>query len=358
MDPTSPLVAVGHPYDALPDATLIVDTHGRVDYANPAAARLLGRPVGELTGALLGEGLRLADGDGRDWWSCTAGLRALPGVTRITEVEVRAGEGSPLHLTAGFTRSNGSVTQAVVCLRDAGARERAERDHAELVSTVAHELRSPLTSVKGFTATLLAKWERFSDEQKKVMLATVNADADRVTRLLSELLDVSRIDAGRLELRLQVVDLAAAVRRCVAGRIAAGDSPGRFTLDLWPAGVDLWLDADKVDQILGNLVENALRHGAGEVRIAIRPAGEFAGGGVVLTVADQGEGVPPELRNRIFTRFFRGRARRGGTGLGLYIVKGLVEAHGGRVGIEDAPGGGALFTVALPAGRAPYDAAD
>ena len=87
-----------------------------------------------------------------------------------------------------------------------------ERSRAELISTVAHELRSPLTSVKGFTATLLAKWDRFTDDQKRLMLETVDADADRVTRLITELLDISRIDSGRLEVRRQPVDIAAAVR--------------------------------------------------------------------------------------------------------------------------------------------------
>ena len=237
----------------------------------------------------------------------------------------------------------------VICLRDNRARERTDRSRADLVSTVAHELRSPLTSVKGFTATLLAKWDRFNDEQKKLMLETVNADADRVTRLLTELLDVSRIDAGRLEMRKQVVDLPAAVRKAVAGRVAGGDPEDRFVLHVEGELPEMWADPDKVDQVVGNLVENALRHGAGTVTVIVGPVP----GGAEVVVEDQGEGIPPETAARVFTRFWRGNRGRG-TGLGLYIVKGLVEAHGGHVEVGEAASGGARFRFVLPAGTAPY----
>ena len=112
----------------------------------------------------------------------------------------------------------------MISLRGAEPRARLERSRADLVSTVAHELRSPLTSVKGFTATLLAKWYRFTDDQKRVMLETVNADADRVTRLITDLLDVSRIESGRLEVHRQWVDIPARARKIIAGRVAAGDA--------------------------------------------------------------------------------------------------------------------------------------
>ena len=160
----------------------------------------------------------------------------------------------------------------MISLRGAQQRERLERSRAELVSTVAHELRSPLTSVKGFTATLLNKWGRFTDDQKRVMLETVNADADRVTRLITELLDVSRIESGRMEVHRQLVDVPDRARKIIAGRVAAGDAEDRFRLEVLEGLPETWLDADKIDQILGNLVENAVRHGAGIVTIVVEPS--------------------------------------------------------------------------------------
>jgi signal transduction histidine kinase len=230
-------------------------------------------------------------------------------------------------------------------MRDTAARSRYERSGTELVAVVAHELRSPLTSVKGFTATLLAKWERFTDAQKIHMLRTVEADADRLTRLITDLLDVSRIETGRLELRKQVVELPDIVRRDVAGRVAAGEPADRFVLALDAMLPEIWADPDKVAQVVGNLVENALRHGSGRVTITVMAHDD----GVLLEVVDEGEGIAGEALPRIFTKFWHD-ARRGGSGLGLFIAKGIVDAHGGRIEADRAPGGGAAVRVSLPAG--------
>lgn len=336
-------------YDDLPDGVVIADEAGSVVVVNQSAARLLRRTADDALGNDYRDVLPLRDSAGRDWWAATTPYCGL--TSRIRQPERRltlvGRVDCDLLVTARYVRDpvTRATTRLVVALRDTAGRDRHERERADLVSTVAHELRSPLTSVKGFTATLLGKWERFTDEQKKHMLTTVNADADRVTRLLSELLDVARIDAGRLELRRQVVDVVAAVRRLFGGRIAAGEPEDRFALVCMDELPEMWLDPDKLDEILGNLVENAVRHGAGTVTVTVTGVDT----GAVVAVADEGEGIPEDCRSQVFTKFWRAKTH-GGTGLGLYIARGLVEAHGGTIEVGNGRAGGAEFRFTLPAG--------
>ncbi len=341
-------------YDDLPDGVLVADASGAVLLVNPAAERILATTADAVVGRDLREVLPLVDEQNADWWQCTDPFGGLDTRTRQPERRLQVSKGPlvgrELLVTASYVRDETRALQrVVVAVRDNRARERTDRSRADLVSTVAHELRSPLTSVKGFTATLLAKWDRFNDEQKQLMLQTVNSDADRVTRLLTELLDVSRIDAGRLEMRKQVVDIPKAVRKSVAGQVAGGEPEHRFVVVVEGELPEVWADPDKIDQVVGNLVENALRHGEGTVTITVVPFDT----GVEVLVEDEGEGIPPETAARVFTRFWRGNRGRG-TGLGLYIVKGLVEAHGGTVEVGRAASGGARFRFWLPAGSPPY----
>ena len=276
----------------------------------------------------------LQDNDGRSWWTCTdpwGGLAIRTGHRERLLIVPSRGE---VLVTARYVRPGRSqpVSSVIVAIRDAEARRRAEANSAALISTVAHELRSPLTSVKGFSSTLLRRWDRFTDDQKRLMLQTIEADADRVTRLITELLDISRIDAGRLQVRKQPVDVPGVIDRHIERFVASGHERERFHLD--DPGADLpetWADPDRLDQILANLIENAVRHGEGTVSLEVmatrspaptRPSS--------VTVGDEGEGISPEHYPLVFTRFWHG-SRRGGTGLGLYVVRGLVEAHGGQI---------------------------
>ncbi len=343
--------------DALPDGLVVADSRGTVTVFNRAAGRLTRTAPAAAVGASVRDVLPLRDSDGRCWWTIAKPYGGLRTRTRQPELPLFLPDGTELLVTVSCIREprrGGVVRQLVFCLRSADQLTRIERSRADLVSTVAHELRSPLTSVKGFTATMLNKWHRFTDDQKRVMLETVNADADRVTRLITELLDVSRIESGRLEVRRQVVDIPDRVRRVIAGRVAAGDSEDKFRLEVSGELPETWLDPDKIDQILGNLIENAVRHGAGTVTIVVQPSEPQSPGaqypGAVVAVRDEGPGIAPEMVPRVFRQFWRAK-RRGGTGLGLFIVKGLVEAHGGTITVQRAPGGGAEFRFTMPAGR-------
>ena len=341
--------------DELPDGVVVADEVGRIVVFNRVAARLTGLDPAEVIGKFVFDVLPLRDAEGRDWWVYADPYGGLPTRTRHPERSLYLADGTEILVSIGYVREDRakdktrSVRRLVISLRGAQQRERLERSRAELVSTVAHELRSPLTSVKGFTATLLNKWGRFTDDQKRVMLETVNADADRVTRLITELLDVSRIEAGRIEVHRQLVDVPQRASRIIAGRVASGENAARFQLQAASELPETWLDADKIDQILGNLIENAVRHGAGTVTTMVEPLRGAGAPGIAVSVRDQGAGIAPELAPRVFRQFWRAK-RRGGAGLGLFIVKGLVEAHGGTISVHQAPGGGAEFRFTMPAG--------
>ena len=338
--------------DWLPDAVVLLDRAGTVLGCNAMAARLLGAPAEAVIGRPAAQAIVLTDASGDDWWSA---YRPLEGdaalIARIPEVDLlltdSSGRTRPVLLTAArIAGSDGRLQQLVLCVRRGERRQRLDAARSDLVSTVSHELRSPLTSVKGFTKTLLAKWDRFSDEQKRQMLATVNEDADRVTRLLGELLDVSRIDAGRVQLRRQMIDLAVIVARVVE-RMAHSPRSRPIEVDL-PADLpQLYADPDKVEQVVTNLVENALTYAEGPVRIS----GAAEPDHVRVVVADQGPGIPASLQPHLFKKFFRRAGeRRSGTGLGLYITRGLVQAHGGTISVTSVPGRGSAFAFTLPRG--------
>jgi signal transduction histidine kinase len=332
--------------DVLPDGIVIADADGVVTHANVEALRLLEVDSVAVTGAALADVMALQNLEGGDWYACTEPYDGMPGRRMLLETSWRTTSGRELLVTGRLHRNNpgGKVQQVALAIRDAKTRQVIDRERSDLVATVAHELRSPLTGVKGFTSTLLAKWERFTESQKLFMLRTVDADADRLTRLIAELLDVARIDSGRLTLRKEPVDVADAVRLQVEPLSAAN---GRVISLRVLAHPRVWVDKDKLAQVMANLIENAIRHGDGDVWVTVA---EAPGSGAEVIVDDGGSGIDDSIRTRVFTKFWK-TGRAGGSGLGLYIVGGLVEAHGGTVHVEQSPAGGARMRVVLPEGR-------
>jgi signal transduction histidine kinase len=338
--------------DALPDGVVLAGPDKRVTVISRVAATMLG-VTQDSVGAPLGDVLTLRDRDGVSWCVHNRPYDGLPTRTAVPEQSWLLPNGQEVLVAAKIHRPalDQPVAEVAVTIRSGRGRARLDRERSDLVATVAHELRSPLTGVKGFVQALLNRWDRLNDEQKKLMLTTVSADSDRLTRLIAELLDVARIDTGRLQLHPRPSDAVVLTRRIVESAQAATSRPIELAVgDIRP---EIHADPDKFTQVMTNLVENALRHGDGTVRVSLVPLapGELGDQpGIKITVDDEGEGIPVEMRRRVFTKFWRS-GKRGGSGLGLYIVGGLTKAHGGTVSIGDAPGGGARISVTWPSSQ-------
>lgn len=318
--------------DALPDPVLVLDGRLRLVSLNAAARELLGGAAADQVGRPVGEAFAVRHGSG------APALRdGLPAQRGQVELVFTGTDGRDVPVTATVAAHDGQV---VLGLRPAG-----ERSGIAIISTVSHELRSPLTSVKGYTSLLLSRWERLGDEQKRTMLEQVLHDADRITRLVTELLDISRLETGRLVLRRQRVDLPE-VAALVIDKVTMG-IPELECRTEFPAGFPtVYADPDKVQQVLTNLVENAAKYGS---PTQMEIVGDVADGEVGVEVRDTGEGIPAEDLPRVFTKFFRrDHGRPSGTGLGLWISQGLVEAHGGTLTATSTLGQGSTFRFTLP----------
>jgi len=223
--------------------------------------------------------------------------------------------------------------------------EETDRARQELLANVSHELRTPLSSILTGSTALLARGDLAPARDE---LGSIAAEARRLGRLVGDMLDMARIEGGALDLHREPVEVAEAVEAAI-DRLHR-HSPAR-TVRWDPArasGVRVLADWDRLAQVLDNLVGNADRLSPPQAPIGVDVT--TAEDAVVIAVVDAGPGVPPEMRERIFDRFVRGEGGGDapGTGLGLPIVRALVEAHGGRVWIEDPPGGGARFAFTLP----------
>lgn len=338
----------------LRDALIVLDDQRRITGWMGAAPRMLGWAEDEVLGKPVDELLQPKDANGNPTCIGPADPSCVLAITTGTPeqeflVETNGRPELWLGACCSYERdATGSINRITVLARDITRRKRIDMAKSEVISAVAHELRSPLTSVKGFTSTLLHRWDRFDDETKKHLLVTIESDADRVTRLIGELLDVSRIEASRLELRRYPIDITEIAEK-VTSRLAPTAASHNLSLSFPPDFPPVYGDPDKLEQVLTNLVENATKHtDTGQVHVT----GVVDGPMVRISVADQGEGIPKEHRLAVFGKFFRRNSGRAGspsgTGLGLFISKGLVEAHGGRIWVEAGDAGGAVFTFTLP----------
>jgi two-component system phosphate regulon sensor histidine kinase PhoR len=321
--------------ESMVEGVIAADERGRTVTANTAARRLLGYdqldPLPDIAELFRAKAAREV---------VDAVLAGDPVQDREVELDGRSVLLNARPLPAGG---------AVLVMHDLTELRRLEAIRRDFVANVSHELKTPLTSISGYAETLLSVPPE--PEVARSFLQTILANARRMQRLVDDLLDLSRIEAGRWQPARATVDVAAA-----AGEAwdELGARPGartiEFTVEVAAGAEKLCADADALDHVLTNLMENSLRHtpAGGHITCLARREGN----GTAVAIRDDGAGITREHLPRIFERFYRADASRsreeGGTGLGLAIVKHLVEAHGGRVTAESERGRGTTVTCWFP----------
>jgi PAS domain S-box-containing protein len=362
--------------ETVSDAILVIDTDSRIHFANRAAEKIFGYEPAELLGQsltlLMPEYLRLLHRAGLTRYLETGerhtnwGGVELPGLHRDgrdIELEIAFGE---------FTRAGRHFFTGIA--RDISERRRAEREREELLareqearaeaeaalrlrdeflSIASHELRTPIASLSGYAQLILRQLSReghLEPERVAQALDVIKGQADKLARLISQLLDISRLEAGKLALECQPTDLVALVGQVVAGVRARFD--GHPVAIAAPPSLEAEVDPLRLEQVLNNLLDNAIKYSpeGGPIEVAVSRSADDA---LEIAVRDRGLGIPPEKRARIFERFYQahGNGHRSGMGLGLYVSRQVVELHGGEIRAEFPEDGGSRFIVRLPVTR-------
>jgi two-component system phosphate regulon sensor histidine kinase PhoR len=337
-------------FENMLEGVLLLDETGRVQFTNTACRRFFGLAT-DIRGKTLLEAFRSHD------LADVAGEVAKAGRVTGRELELENGA-DPLSLqvnAVSLVASDGRYNGALLVLHDTTRLRQLERTRREFVANVSHELRTPLSLIKGSVETLLDGAAAQPAIAGK-FLDIIDRHCDRLTYLIEDLLTLSRLESGQIAINFDTVALRHDVAEVLDDFTRKADERGIDLINAVPPELHARADSDRLDQVLSNLVDNAIKYGrsGGSVRVEGR---EVPGENLVeLSVIDDGPGIPAEAAERVFERFYRvdtARSReQGGTGLGLSIVKHIVQAHGGEVHVDTAPGKGAAFRFTLPSAQA------
>lgn len=330
--------------DSIGEGVLALDEGGRLIFSNPSSQRMLGlAPIEKYVGSDL-DGLPV-DISVRD-----ALLRSLRERRERAELIRLPDQGRILQLETRLFHAPGEPSPGLVAvMRDVTAEKELERMREEFVSTLSHELRTPLTSIKAYAATLLRQDVDFDQETQREFLAIIEGEADRLARLIRDLLDTSRAESGRLQLRTSDVDISSLLES-VLEKMKTQAGSHHLRLEPLNGPIPVRADPDRIEQVITNLLDNALKYSPAGTTITLSV--RIADREVVVGVSDQGIGIPEEHQPHVFEKFHRVQDERSrhvqGTGLGLYLCRKIVEAHGGRIWLESKPGQGSTFLFSLP----------
>lgn len=333
------------------DAIVLIDGHGTVRFANPAAERLFQRSADQLVGSVFGFPLLAGETTELDVLGPT-GTSAVAEM-RVVETEWE-GDHALLAVLRDITDRKRVEEERAERIREQAARHEAERALQErdvFLAVASHELKTPISTLSATAQLLKRRLSRtggLDPDQVQESLKHIDEQSRRLTRLISHLLDVSRLNANRLELDRVRVDLAGLVRDAVS-RSQSTTTCHALLLSA-PERLEALVDPLRVEQVVTNLLDNACKYSpaGGSIEVELRGVDPTAR----LSVRDHGVGIPPERRARIFDRFYQAHSEGylSGMGLGLYISREVVEQHGGRIWVEFPDDGGSRFVVELPLG--------
>lgn len=338
-------------FDSAMDAILTINPSGSIESINRAGERMFGWRSAELDRRDVALLFDLAvQGEGTFLNRIGAPPEALEGgVLREMKARRRNGETFPIDVALGAMRLP-TGTHVVAVVRDISERRRVEQMKAEFVSTVSHELRTPLTSIAGSLGLLAAGAAGAMPEKAARLISIAHSNSQRLVRLINDILDVEKLEAGKLDLDLQPLDLREIATRSIEGASGYSAELGVDLTLVEGPGAPIRGDADRLMQVVVNLLSNAAKFSpkGGEVRVTVYPEVRIAR----LSVADRGPGIPEAFRSRIFSKFAQADSSdtraKGGTGLGLVIAREIAERHGGRLWFESTEGEGATFHLDLP----------
>ena len=330
-------------FDSMAEGLLLLDETGRIQLANRAFNNLFSLHTDVRSRTII-QALRLHE---------LADLVALLETEKpVLEHELKLSGPSERWLEvngAAIFNGGGKRYGTVLVFHDLTRLKQLESARKEFVANVSHELRTPLSLIKGYVETLLDGAKEDPALATK-FLQTIDRNAERLRLLIEDLLTISELESGRVKLNLQPVALVPLVDKVLAD-LKSRAALRKVTLVNEAPELIIRGDADRLEQVLGNLIENGIKYGRSEGTVKVG-GGQFDAEQAQLFVQDDGPGIPPEAIERVFERFYRvdkARSReQGGTGLGLSIVKHIVQAHGGKVWAKSEPGHGATFSFTIP----------